>query len=103
MPKAKVVLLADARLQLRSIAAVYKAQAGAKYAKRITDRILTALRRLEDFPQMGIIPRSELLQKAGYRVLIADEYLCFYRIEGSVVYVTQILHGSVDYVKWILE
>ena len=103
MPKAKVVLLTEARLQLRDIAMIHKAKVGPQSAKKITDKILKALRHLEDFPLLGVEPWSERLAKAGYRMLIAGEYLCFYQIQGDVVYVSLIVHGSVDYVRWLLE
>lgn len=103
MPKCRVQLLTEARLQLRDIAAVYKAKVGAKAARKITNRILTALRKLEDFPELGVALQSELLEKAGYRMLIVDEYLCFYNRHKDTLYVNQILHGSVDYVKWLLR
>ena len=103
MPKAKVVLLAEARLQLRDIAMIHKAKVGPQSAKKTTDKILKALRHLEDFPLLGVEPRSERLAKAGYRMLIAGEYLCFYQLQGDVVYVSLIVHGSVDYVRWLLE
>ena len=103
MPKAKVVLLTEARLQLRDIAMVHKLKVGPRSAKRITDQILKSLRRLEEFPQLGVEPKSERLVAAGYRMLISGEYLCFYQIQGDTIYVSLIVHGSVDYVRWLLE
>ena len=103
MPKAKVILLTEARLQLRDIAMIHKAKVGPQSAKKVTDKILKALHHLEDFPLLGVEPRSERLAKAGYRMLIAGDYLCFYQIQGDVVYVALIVHGSVDYVRWLLE
>lgn len=103
MPKCKVVLLSEARFQLRDIAMIYKAKVGPSAARKITNRILAALERLEDFPELGTIPRSAMLENAGYRMLIVDDYLCFYSRDKDTVYVNQILHGSVDYVKWLLQ
>lgn len=103
MPKAKVVLLTEARLQLRDIAMIHRTKVGPQSAKKITDKILKSLRRLEDFPLLGVEPRSEKVAAAGYRMLIVGEYLCFYQIQGDVVYVSLIVHGSVDYVRWLLE
>lgn len=103
MPKCKVVLLTEARLQLKDIAMFYKAKVGTASAKKITDKIMKELRRLEDFPELGVVPKSPMLERSGYRMLIAGEYLCFYSVEGNVVYVNQILHGSVDYVKWLMK
>ena len=56
MPRYRVVLLAEARDELRQIALIHKVKVGPKAAKRITDRILEALRKLEDFPTMGTLP-----------------------------------------------
>ena len=58
MPKCKVVLLTEARLQLKDIAMFYKAKVGTASAKIITDKIMKELRRLEDFPELGVVPKS---------------------------------------------
>ncbi len=92
-----------ARNQLRDIATVYRMKAGVKSAKHITDKLLTSIRRLEEFPNMGVVPQSTMLEKFGYRMLIVDAYLCFYKQEKDVVYINQILHGSVDYVKFLIR
>lgn len=102
MPKCKVVLLTEARLQLKDIALLHKVMVGSVSAKKITDKIMKGLRRLGDFPELGIVPKTPMLERSGYRMLIVGEYLCFYSIEGNTVYVNQILHGSVDYVKWLM-
>jgi toxin ParE1/3/4 len=99
MPRYRVILLAEARDELRQIALIHKAKVGPKAAKRITDRILAALYRLEDFPTMGTLPPYERIVRAGYRMLIVDDYLCFYTIRGTVVHVVHIVHGSVDYIR----
>ena len=46
MPGYRVVLLAEARDELRQIALIHRAKVGPRAAKRITDRILEALHRL---------------------------------------------------------
>ena len=99
MPGYRVVLLAEARDELRQIALIHKVKVGSKSAKRITDRILEALRKLEDFPTMGTLPPYERIVRAGYRMLIIDDYLCFYAIRGTEVHVVHIVHGSVDYIR----
>ena len=56
MPGYRVVLLAEARDELRQIALIHRAKVGPRAAQRITDRILEALHRLEVFPTMGPLP-----------------------------------------------
>ena len=44
------------------------------------DKIETAVNRLADFPDSGSIPRYSILKKQGYRVLIVEQHLIFYKI-----------------------
>ena len=94
-----VRLLMEARLELRDIANYHKMKVGVISARRITNRILDALDRLSAFPEMGITPSARMIAEAGYRILIVEEYLCFYSIVGDSILVSHIVHGSVDYVK----
>lgn len=97
MSRNKVLLLTEARLQLRDIAAYHLVKIGTQSAKKITDRILDAIDKLADFPEMGAkVPVKRI---KGYRYLVVNGYLCFYRIEGDTVYVSHIVHGSTDYIK----
>lgn len=100
--KFDIKILLEARLQLRDIAAFHKLKVGPVSAEKITDRILDAIDKLADFPEMGAVPPSELLAKAGYRMLIVQEYLCFYHVEQQTIYVSHIVHGSTDYIKKLL-
>lgn len=102
MNKYKVKLLTEARLELRDIAAYHKIKVGANSARRITNRILDAIDKLSEFPEMGVIPHSKLIAEAGYRMLIIEEYLCFYNVSDNNIFVSHIVHGSADYVRLIL-
>ncbi len=42
------------------------------------NRIEKAIKRLEDFPMSGSVPKYSILRRQGYRVLIAEKYLVFY-------------------------
>ena len=95
----KVKLLIEARLELRDIAAYHKMKVGVISARRITNRILDAIDKLSTFPEMGIMPSSKMIAEAGYRMLIVEEYLCFYHVAGDSIFVSHIVNGSVDYIK----
>lgn len=101
MSKLKVELLNEARLQLRDIAAYYKMKVGPSSARKITSRILDAIEKLADFPEMGMVPHAKMIAEAGYRVLIIEDYLCFYHVVNDVVFVSHIVHASTDYIKRI--
>ncbi|MCR3923400.1 MAG: type II toxin-antitoxin system RelE/ParE family toxin [Firmicutes bacterium] len=99
MPKMKVVLLNEARMELRDIAVYHKLKVGINSARKITDRILGALDRLIDFPEMGNVPPAKMIAEAAFRVLIVDDYLCFYQLVDEQIIVYHIVHGSTNYIK----
>jgi len=99
MAKYKLELLTEARLQLRDIAAYHLRKVDAQSAEKITNLILDELDKLANFPFLGVTPPSEMVAKAGYRMLIISDYLCFYSLYANTVYVSQIVHGSTDYMK----
>lgn len=101
MTKKKVVLLNEARMELRDIAAYHKLKVGVDSARRITDRILGALDHLIDFPEMGNIPPAKMIAEAGFHTLIVDDDICFYQVIGDQIFVYHIVHGSTDYIKRI--
>lgn len=103
MPKFEVRLTTEARQQLQDIARYRRLQVGTASAKKITNKILAELRKLGDFPKLGVTPSSVYLEKAGYRMLIVGEYLCFYNKDGNTLWVNQIFHGSADYVKFLIK
>ena len=58
------------------------------------DKIEKAIGRLEDFPMSGSIPRYSILRKQGYRVLIVERHLVFYKVDESEKVVT--IYAFVD-------
>jgi plasmid stabilization system protein ParE len=66
-------------------------------AERILQRIEKDLNALASQPMLGPVPRDPDIARLGYRYLIMGEYLAFYKIEGSQIFVHRILHGARDY------
>ena len=50
-------------------------------ALAVEDRIEKRVRLLAESPHMGSIPRLASLRRRGYRTLIADRYLIFYKCD----------------------
>ena len=50
--------------------------------------------RLTDFPFSGTVPRYSILKKQGYRVLIFEKLLVFYKADDEAKMVT--IHAVVD-------
>ena len=57
-------------------------------------KIEEAVMRLSDFPYSGTVPRYSILKKQGYRVLIFDRPLMFYKADDETKMVT--IHAVVD-------
>nr|WP_319489318.1 type II toxin-antitoxin system RelE/ParE family toxin [uncultured Caproiciproducens sp.] len=95
----KIEILAPAWRELDEIASYHLLVVGKISAKKITDRILGALERLEEFPlSCPYIPDAEL-KSQEYRMLVCDKYVCIYRVIGDIVYVYHIAHGATEYGK----
>lgn len=63
------------------------------------DKIEKAISRLEDFPMSGNMPRYSILRKQGYRVLIVERHLVFYKIneDKKEVIIYAIVDGRREY------
>lgn len=94
---AKLVLLSPALQELEAIAQLHLELVGPESARKITERILNTLERLELFPFSGHLPKDRVLQRAGYRYVVAGKYICVYRPLGEIVYVYHIAHGATNY------
>lgn len=61
------------------------------------DRIADAILLLDTFPERNRIMDSSREHKMGLRMLPVDNYMVFYCIKGSCVFVTDVLYGACDY------
>ena len=57
-------------------------------------RLEKAVLHLSEFPYSGTEPRYSILRKQGYRVLIVEKQLIFYRVDDDARTVT--IHAVVD-------
>lgn len=63
------------------------------------DKIETAIDLLQEFPESGSIPRYSILKKLGYRVVIIERHLVFYKINEAdkLIIIYAILDGRKEY------
>lgn len=47
------------------------------------EELENAINQLADFPMSGNVPRYSILRRQGYRVLIAERHLVFYKIDET--------------------
>ena len=100
----RIVRTAKADEQLRDIV-LYRAEVAgnAEAALEFLDRLKQKIDRLADFPESGSFPRYGALRARGYRVLIAEKHLVFYKVdkERRMVMVYAIVDGRRDYLNLI--
>ena len=84
-----------AEAQIRDII-LYRAEltGSTNAALELLDKLESGLMQLADFPESGTQPRYPALRARGYRVLIIEKYLFFYKIDHSRKSV--IIHAAVD-------
>lgn len=98
--KYKIVRTDKADEQLREIIFYIADDSGSiDIALNYLDKFETAIRRLEEFPMSGSIPRYSILRKQGYRVLIVERHLVFYKIneDEKIVTIYAIVDGRREY------
>ena len=61
------------------------------------DRILAAAASLTEHAERGARPRDARLESLGYRFLVVDRYLVFYKTSHGTVRVYRIVHGARRY------
>jgi toxin ParE1/3/4 len=68
-------------------------------ALKYLDKIEESINRLKKFPNSGSIPRYSILKKQGYRVVIVERHLIFYKVseKNKTVIVYAIVDGRREY------
>jgi len=100
--KYTVRLLSIAEQDLADLVS-YLAAENVPAAAELFDRIEARLEALESHPFVGRVPHNAKLTALGYRVLVIDNYLVFYKVKGNVVLVYRILHGARDLLRLLSE
>lgn len=98
--KYKILRTDKAEEQLRNIIFYIADDSGdVDAALRYLDKIETAINRLQEFPESGSIPRYSILKKQGYRVVIVERHLVFYKINETdkTVIIYAIVDGRREY------
>ena len=80
--------------QLFDVIQYIAADAGANIAYKYLDKLEAAVMNLADFPYSGTVPRYSILKKQGYRVLIVERHLIFYKVDEEKQ--TVMIHAVVD-------
>ena len=68
-------------------------------AEHVIDRIMDAVDPLKNFAEMGTPLSSIADVGTDYRFLVSGNYMVFYRVQGSDVYIDRVLYGRRDYLR----
>ncbi|OGW50256.1 MAG: hypothetical protein A2V62_02995 [Nitrospirae bacterium RBG_19FT_COMBO_58_9] len=104
MPSSKyrVRLLSIAEQDLEDLLS-YVAAENPRAATELLDQIEARLEALQSHPFAGRVPHNPKLTALGYRVLVIDNYLIFYKVKSTVVLIYRILHGARDILHLLSE
>lgn len=98
--KYKIIRTDKADEQLREIIFYIAEDSGSiDIALNYLDKIEKAINSLEEFPMSGSIPRYSILKKQGFRVLIEERHLVFYKIneDKKKVAIYAVVDGRREY------
>ena len=63
-------------------------------ARSFVEELDKRISKLASHPRLGVVPRHPELKESGYRILIIDDYLAFYKVRGKTVQIRRVVHGS---------
>ena len=102
--KYRILKTDKAEDQIRSIIHYIADETGdAMVALSYLEKMEKAIERLEDLPESGQIPRYSILKKQGYRVVIMDQHLAFYKVNHAerVATIYAVVDGRQEYLRLI--
>lgn len=98
--KYKILRTDKADEQLREIIFYIAEDSGSiDIALNYLEKIEAAINNLEDFPMSGSIPRYSILRKQGYRIIVVERHLIFYKVDDDkrIVTIYAIMDGRREY------
>ena len=100
--KYKILRTDKAEEQLREIIFYIADDSGdVDIALGYLEKLETEINRLKEFPKSGSIPRYSILKKQGYRVIIVERHLVFYKTNevDQTVIIYAIVDGRREYLN----
>ncbi|MCL5058816.1 MAG: type II toxin-antitoxin system RelE/ParE family toxin [Actinobacteria bacterium] len=83
----------------------YISQDNIPTAEIMLEKINGGITKLAEFPNMGSVLSDEeyMIIQRGYRFIVVQPYLVFYRITDNTVIIHRILHGRRDYLRELFD
>ncbi len=96
MDKYKVVFMELALNDLDEIV-LYTARDSKSNAIKFHHKIIDTAKRLESFPKLGLLVPDIKIANRGFRMIVFDKYLLFYKIYKKEISIFRVLHGARNY------
>lgn len=93
MPQYRIVLSPQAERDLEEICEYTRLSWGDKRTDIYMRKVEEAFFKLLDNPELG---RERSAVKAGYRSMVIEKHVLFYRLEGEEIRILGIPHGRMD-------
>ena len=96
MEQYNVVFLQDAFDDLEEII-IFISKDNKVAALKLHDKIMEITDKLKTFPKLGVLVPNKKISDYGFRMIIVDKYILFYKIYDKEINILRILHGARDY------
>ena len=77
----------------------YLIQFDVRTALKVSNHILDAMERLEEFPDSGSLTPDSWLNEQGYRMVICKKHVAIYRWINDIIYIYHIADTQTEYTK----
>ncbi|SCX93289.1 type II toxin-antitoxin system RelE/ParE family toxin [Alkaliphilus peptidifermentans] len=88
---------------LQSIKAYVIENFGVDTAHKALGKITASVRRLEEYPLLGMSLGKMIDVSTDYMHIFIEMYYVFYRIEGNIVKIVRVLNERQDFMKILFE
>jgi len=96
MKKFEVTILQSALDDLEEII-LFIAQDNRLKAIEMHKLIIEKMYDLSTFPKRGRLIPDKKLANWGFRMLVVEKYIIFYKIDGNIVHIHRVFHGMRNY------
>lgn len=99
-----VILSNDANNDINQIVIFIKTESGSlEVARKYLDKLEVAILSLNKFPERGSNPRYKILRNQGFKFIVVESHLVFYKINevNKNVIVYRILHNKSAYQNFL--
>lgn len=66
-------------------------------AIKFYNKLMDNLTKLEEFPNLGLLMPDKKMSEKGYRMIIVNNYIIFYKVYEKNIQILRVLHGGRDY------